>query len=334
MWYYLFLALFVPGFLTYIVQHLICSYFYKTQNLKKRYNAEWALVTGASSGIGKSIATRLARQGLNVVLVALGDNLLDTTFEELKAAYPKCQFRKVAADLGGSDYLAPIVEATSDIKVQIVFNNAGYLLTGFFHTRRGPNAERLAHRTSWELPLDALMKNLNCNAVSGVQITHHFVRQLISTGARGCVVFTSSAAAAMPSPFSVQYAATKSFISVFGASLAPEVKPYGIDVLVFHPSPVASRFYDKAHKLDALDFFKRFAVNPDELPDTVFASIGRTVWRDVGPTALAFRMLTKVIDYNFLSTVIAAFGRYMPDFKRASADTIAPSGTAATKKAH
>ena len=58
----------------------------------------------------------------------------------------------------------------------------------------------------------------------------------------GCLVYTSSAAAAMPSPFSVQYAATKSFLSVFGASLAPEVKPHGIDVLVFHPSPVASRW--------------------------------------------------------------------------------------------
>lgn len=132
------------------------------------------------------------------------------------------------------------------------------------------------------------MLNLNCNAISGVQITHHFVRKLVrgsscgggnlmcllgcTSGAlhrvvnrfpthqvfplmpasspcpqiakklRGCVVFTSSAAAAMPSPFSVQYAATKSFVSAFGASLAPEVKPHGIDVLVFHPSPVASRW--------------------------------------------------------------------------------------------
>lgn len=56
----------------------------------------------------------------------------------------------------------------------------------------------------------------------------------------------------------------------------------------------ACRFYDKAHKLDALDFFKRFAVHPDALPDTVFASIGRTVWRDIGPTALAFRTVVKV----------------------------------------
>lgn len=54
------------------------------------------------------------------------------------------------------------------------------------------------------------------------------------------------------------------------------------------------RFYDKAHKIDMLDFFKQFAVSPDELPDTVFASIGRTIWRDIGPTAIAFRIMMKV----------------------------------------
>lgn len=51
MWKYLFALLFVPGFLTYIIHHLVVAYFYKTQNLKKKYNdAEWALVTGGSSG--------------------------------------------------------------------------------------------------------------------------------------------------------------------------------------------------------------------------------------------------------------------------------------------
>lgn len=94
---------------------------------------------------------------------------------------------------------------------------------------------------------------------------------------RGCFVYTSSAAAMIPNPFSVLYASTKSFISSFGASLAAEVRPYGIDVLVYHPSPVASRFYDKAHKLDALEFFKKLVVDPEDLPDTVFASIGRLV---------------------------------------------------------
>ena len=141
----------------------------------------------------------------------------------------------------------------------------------------------------------------------------------LAKGLKGCFVYTSSAAASIPNPFSVLYASTKSFLSAFGASLAAEVRPHGIDVLVFHPSPVASRFYDKAHKLDALEFFKRFAVSPDDLPDTVFASIGRVVWRDIGPTAVGFRLLMKVVDYNLMATATAAFGHLMPDFKRHAA---------------
>lgn len=257
LWKWLFLAFFVPCFLTYALQHLVVAYFYKTQNLKKRYNATWALVTGASSGerargggygdgaerredggrskavgrwgpddstraraqerhderqweaihraslhvhcgrwmagvmgtrapgwrrrrrarravpqswppgtrctsfrphgalllihgvarplvwqrvevesagtpmiapgvaarpphvcsepfraaprpwlchragIGKSIAFKLARQGLNVVLVALGDPLLDATYDEISTAFPACQFRKVQGRGGG-----------------------------------------------------------------------------------------------------------------------------------------------------------------------------------------------------------------------------------------
>lgn len=58
---------------------------------------------------------------------------------------------------------------------------------------------------------------------------------------RGCIVLTSSAAAAIVSPMTVMYAATKSFLSSFGASLAVEVKHAGVDVLVFHPSPVNTR---------------------------------------------------------------------------------------------
>lgn len=211
---YLFWFLFSLSFLTYAVQHIICAYFYKTQNLKKRYKASWALVTGASSGvfermqlflavscgkppmslgsvgksgtqmhqtttcpaqvpikspdlraagIGKSISVKLARQGLNVVLVALGDKLLDETFEELQQQFPQQHFRKVCcvcldaqgvcaeqtcvfcclgafysvshtvlqtlhtqvpANLGGDDYLPKIADATKDIPVQVSWGGA------------------------------------------------------------------------------------------------------------------------------------------------------------------------------------------------------------------
>lgn len=151
----------------------------------------------------------------------------------------------------------------------------------------------------------------------------------LSKGLRGCFVYTSSAAAAIPNPFSVLYASTKSFLSSFGASLAAEVRHAGIDVLVVHPSPVASRFYDKAHKLDALEFFRKLAVDPEELPDKVFASIGRLTWRDIGPTAIGFRLLMKILDYNLFAMLIAATAHTTGDFKR----YVRNSPAAAPKKA-
>lgn len=118
-------------------------------------------------------------------------------------------------------------------------------------------------------PLEQQMANLECNAVCAVAITHHFLAKMVrlptaipcmvidlindkaklklftlfqvAKKLKGCIVFTSSAAAAIASPFTALYAATKSFISSFGASLAVEVRHHGIDVLVFHPSPVNTR---------------------------------------------------------------------------------------------
>ena len=83
--------------------------------------------------------------------------------------------------------------------------------------------------------------------------------------------------------FTALYSATKSFISAFAAGLAAEVKSKGIDVCVVHPSPVATRFYDKAHKMDMLDFFKNFVVDPDTLPEKILKAVGRTVCPRVGP---------------------------------------------------
>ena len=102
------------------------------------------------AGIGKSLAWKLASQGLNVVIVAYPDSVLDNTEDEMKSAFPQTQIRKVLScnrkdamflseaqvgvNLSGNNYLDAILEATKDIDVQIIFCNAGYLVTGFFHS--------------------------------------------------------------------------------------------------------------------------------------------------------------------------------------------------------
>jgi short-subunit dehydrogenase len=72
---------------------------FKPQNLKKKYDAKWALVTGGSSGLGKALSEKLAQQGLNVVIAALGDDLLKNTTAELKTKYvPHVYFTLQALD--------------------------------------------------------------------------------------------------------------------------------------------------------------------------------------------------------------------------------------------
>ncbi|EWM24489.1 short-chain dehydrogenase reductase [Nannochloropsis gaditana] len=269
------------------------------QDLKKKYNAQWALVTGGSSGIGRAIVDRLAMQGLNVCVVSMDDDLLKNTVKELQSAFPKQEFRAVGVLFApGQAYLPKIISATKDIDVQIIFNNAGYILTGFFDSQ----------------PLEKQLANVECNATAAVGITHHFLQKLIQKKLPGCIVFTSSVSGYMPSPFSSMYGATKAFLSQFAACLAVEVKSRGIDVMSVHPSPVASRFYEKTHQMEMLDMVKKTAVAPDELPSQIFSGIGRCHWYDQGTFAVLVRAGTAPLAYNAMVQGFAAIAHCLPDF--------------------
>lgn len=201
-----------------------------SQDLKRKYDAKWALVTGGSTGIGRALCEELAKQQLCVVIAALDDEHLPKAVAELEAAYPGLEFRAVACNFGpGQSYLDKIAKATADVDVQLVFNNAGFIVTGFFDTQ----------------PAGKLLVNVECNATAATSITHHFTALMLQKRLRGCVVFTSSASAYIPNPFAVSYGATKAYMSQFAASIAVELSCKGIDVLVVHPSPVASHFYNK-----------------------------------------------------------------------------------------
>lgn len=275
-------------------------------NLKTRYDAEWALVTGAGSGIGKALATKLATQGLNVVLVSLDDDLLKQTTKELQQAFPKQSFKAVGVNFApGVDYMKPIVAATADLDVPIIFNNAGFMVVGFLE----------------QAPIEKLRVNMECNATACLNVTHHFVQKLVRAKRRGCVVFTSSVAGFIPTPFAVMYASTKAFVTQFAASLHIENKPLGIDVCAVHPSPVASNFYQKLdYQIDLLAQAARGAVAPAAVTDDILRSIGVCATRDLGGLAWATRLGTWFLPYNAFAAAFAAAAPRLPDWKRHNAN--------------
>lgn len=197
-------------------------------------------------------------------------------------------------------------QATKDIDVQLVFNNAGFITPGIFHA----------------IPLARNLGNYECNATCTIKITHHFLNKITEKGLRGYIGFTSSSAGFVPNPLSAMYASTKAFLTMFASSVAAEVKSMGVDVVVVHPSPVASNFFDKGTSLGALMAFKKFAAGPEVIADVLFSSAGRCVVRDQGAVTIIFRIILKIIDGNFFSELTARFAHWSGDHAKFSAKLV------------
>ncbi|CAK0870539.1 unnamed protein product [Prorocentrum cordatum] len=214
--------------------------------------------TAARPALAKS--WKLLSQGLNVVIVARGEPVFDETVKEFKKLFPKQEVRQVKADLsdGSGAWMADVKEATKDVSVQIVFNNAGFILTGFFEQH----------------PAEKQLANFHCNLTANVLLTHHFYSEMLSKGLKGCIVYTSSSAGFIPNPFAAMYGCTKAGVSELAASLAVEGKSRGIDVHSVHPSPVNSRFTSgggndiKVTKIEAMTAAYKFATGDQKCCQT------------------------------------------------------------------
>ena len=191
------------------------------------WRGKWALVTGASAGIGEALAEELAKGGTNIVLTARRKDRLDALAQRLAATY-KIQTQVFPADL--ADPVAPeaIFAFTRDkgIEIDLLINNAGFGKYGEFHSVA---KERLLE-----------MVQLNCSAV--VHLTHLFVLGMVARR-RGDILILASTASFQAVPYISTYAATKAFDLLFAEGLAEELKPYGIRVCALCPGSTASEFH-------------------------------------------------------------------------------------------
>jgi hypothetical protein len=197
--------------------------------LRERYG-EWALVTGASAGIGAAFARALARDGVSVALAARREDRLRALAEELKAH--GVATRVVPVDLAAPGGAGQLVEAVADLDLGIVVNNAGFGYSGRFDKL---DAARLRE-----------MIELNCTAP--MLLTRALLPRLLARG-RGAVVFTGSQAGRQPLPLHAVYAATKAFDAFLGEALWAELRGTGVDTIVVEPGSTDTEFQQVAGEL-------------------------------------------------------------------------------------
>lgn len=193
-------------------------------------NGAWALVTGASSGIGREFVHHLANTRMNVVLVARRKDSLDELAQEIKVIHGLDSL-VIAQDLSQTDAAISIryyVEQAG-VRIRLLVNNAGTGRWGRFE--EGTIAE--------------YQQMLAVNNGAMVALCREFFPHLCSFE-RSAVINVSSQAAFQPVPFMAVYAASKAFLQSFSIALYEEWKKYGIHVQTLIPGPTATEFDTKA----------------------------------------------------------------------------------------
>jgi short-subunit dehydrogenase len=194
-----------------------------TPDYAKRYG-QWAVITGATAGIGLEFARALAGRGVSCVLAARRPDRLEMLADELKAAHG-VDARVVAVDLASDDGPDQLADAVADLDIGMLISNAGVGYAGRFDKQ--------------ELARLKQMIALNCTA--NVTLISRMLPAMLAKR-RGAIVITGSVAGRQPVPFHGLYSATKGFELLLGEALWAEVRDRGVDVLVVQPGPVATEF--------------------------------------------------------------------------------------------
>ncbi|GAB4405462.1 MAG: SDR family oxidoreductase [Bacteroidia bacterium] len=270
------------------------------QRLKKQYGP-WAVVTGASSGIGRALALRLAEAGIDLVVTARSVPLLDTLAASLRSSYG-VSVRVVPADLADPAAVRALVAACADLDVGLLVAAAGYGTSGSF--------------------LDAVPETeldmIQVNCAAPLVLTRHFAGIFAQRG-RGGIVLLGSLVGFQGVPYAAHYAATKAYVQSLAEALAVELRPRGVDVLAVAPAPVASGFAQRA------DMQMGMALRPEDIALPVLRSLGR---RDTVLPGL----LSKVLVWS-LRTVprwakVRIMARIMGGMTQHQRDTRLPVGDA------
>lgn len=216
---------------------------------KNKYGP-WALVTGASSGLGREIALRLGERGLNVMLH--GRNA--AALEEVAGLIGKAggETKIITGDLSSDQTVDRVLNQTKDVEVGLFVAAAGFGTSGEFIKNS----------------LDDELNMLDVNGRAAVKMTHHFAERFAAQK-RGGIMLFGSLVGFQGTPYAAHYAATKAYMQVLGEGLRYELKHRGVDVLCVAPGPVATGFGKRAN------MNMNGAANPASISTEIVNALGR-----------------------------------------------------------
>lgn len=220
---------------------------------REKYGA-WAVVTGASSGLGAEFVKQIAARGLNVVLVARRAERMEALAEGVRRVHG-VQTHVVSVDLTDGDASRLVGDRTRDLEVGLLVNNAGFGLSGAYA----------------DLDPDRVAKMTVLNCVVPVQLTNLYLPRMLERG-RGGLIFLASTAAYQATPYLGVYGATKAFNLLMGESLWKEYREKGIDSLSLSPGFTRTEFTSVARMKDASGLRE---AAPDAVVSLALRSLGR-----------------------------------------------------------
>ena len=214
------------------------------------WQGKWALITGASAGIGLALARQLAASGAHLILTARRKDRLDELAARLHAEHG-VSVEVCVADLGQPAAPGSIFAFTQGkgIAVEILINNAGFGAYGPFE----------------EVPVRRQLEMVQVNISAVVELTHLYLPAMLGRR-RGYILILGSTAAFQAVPFIATYAATKSFDLFFAEALAEEVRGRGVHVTALCPGATSTEFQQVAAQPD-------YAFRSPESPESV-AKVG------------------------------------------------------------
>ncbi|XVE92266.1 hypothetical protein REPUB_Repub01dG0081800 [Reevesia pubescens] len=261
---WLFLLSFL-GFLSFLnhsislLKWVFTTFFRAPKNLNKY--GSWALITGATDGIGKAFATQLARQGLNLILVSRNSNKLKTVSTEIQTEFPHIKIKVVAHDFSSdvsTTGVRLIEEAVKEAEVGVLINNVGITYPGamYFH----------------EVDEQVWKEIVRVNLEGTTWITRVVLPGMLNRKRGAIVNIGSGASIVVPShPLYSIYAATKAYIDQLSRSLYVEYKLCGIDVQCQVPLYVATNL---ASKVALIEKSSLFVPSPEDYAKMAIRRIG------------------------------------------------------------